>query len=276
MLARAVTYYLVDDPLKEGRTAACSLRELKGALMELDEGAKIRRVVKAPRVEGNEKTYVEAFEKSLKEKYGRESGRILGWVNFVRIGVGLTIAYLAFPTLFSFGSSLPFRMFGPWRGPLPPELAVGTYILGFIFASIPYAVVHAQTLRRAARGKELRKVCGLIGRLGEAELETVESEPLTSFLKNLRPSIEGARRGAKRLAEAKGLKEKIEACELLIANLEKMFRGARVHKLKGLDEFYHELQASFYSLKIELEEEKPWRNYGKLVKRALASPLPCP
>lgn len=276
MPARTVTYYIIDDPLKEGRTAACSLRELKGALMELEEGAKIRRVVKAPRIEGGEETHVEAFEKSLKEKCGRESGRISGWVNFFRIGVGLTVTYLAFPTLFSFGSSLPFRMFGPWRGPLPPELAVGTYILGFIFALIPYAAVHAQTLRRSARSKELRKVYGLIGRLGEADLETVESEPLASFLNEFRASVEGARRGAKRLAEAKGLKEKIEACELLITNLERMFRGARIHKLKGLDEFYHELQASFYSLRIELEEAKPWRNYGKLVERVLASPLPCP
>ncbi len=265
-----ISYYLIQHPLKETKTIAYDRYELSHALNEFDEGMKIKRVLHIPdRGVGQEKM-IFSFEDSLADACMKESQRLRGWKHFLRIGIGGALTYLTYPTLFSLGMGVPFQIFGPWRGPIPTEIQIGSYILGAAAAIIPYAYIRGRTHKFSVIGSELNRYGRLIRDIKENEFRIIEDKNLIAFQKACRRIAEGTRSNAKKIQTTERF-ARLTACISLQKGFDELFRQAKIHQLIGLDEYYHRLYASFYNLQKKLEKPRFWRNDERYVKKVFES-----
>lgn len=262
-------YHLIRNPMSEGETIAYDKYELEKILEELEEGTKITRILNVPEKKDGQESMLLIFERGLCENYKKESQRFRGWKHFLRVGIGGAITYLAFPTLLAFGINLPFRIFGPWRGPWPTQIQIGTFTLGLIFALLPYLIVRSWTRKISAQGSELKKYGKLIPRLNQAELKLVENENLAHFYEDTEALVKAIHEEIKGLTQTKSKDKKLKACRNIQKYLQRIFGRTKSYGLYGLDEYFYGLQTSFYSLEKLMEKPRFWRNDEKYIRKII-------
>ncbi len=263
-----INYYLIQDPFGEREIIAYDHYEVERVLNEFSDGLEIKRILRVPKKRNGQEIELLSFESELAENFKKESQRLRGWKHFFRIGIGGTITYLALPNLFSFGMSIPFRIFGPWRGIIPTEIQLGSYILGIAAAIIPYLYIRNRTHSFSIRGTDLKKYSRLMRNISKVELRTIEDGKLREFQNASVELINKTRNHVKELQNGEQM-DRITACLNIQRNLEEFFRQSKLHKLKGLDEYIQNLLILSYRLQKKLEKPRFWSDYKKYTKNII-------
>jgi hypothetical protein len=273
-----LNYYLIENPLKDGKIIVTDKDRLKEIQEKISsEGAeKILHIPDRKWVYSKEiYEKVEKFEDWLKNMYRNEARELKGWCA-VYIGAGIAFSYLFFKPLFNFAYS-PVRYLFESRyeasiEEVPPEVVNRTVdigaqwfarVAGTTMGNLPFIVSIAYGIKKL---KEAKKLDELVKSIDKSKNITPKvNENLAEFEEKSKEIVNSIRNYTK-ILESGNRREKFNVCKKIEGEIQRLYNLSRTYNLDEVASYYQELSEKFLELEKRLKKPRFWRSEEKFIK----------
>lgn len=279
-----LAYYLIDNPLHEGKIVVTDKYLLSQILATYDEiGLKKTLYISSEKEEqitdSSCRNMVLESEQLFEIMYNEAVGEGLG-LGVLYLGTGIALTYLLFKPLFDLGAYWPprYRVQSIYQAPVedvPPEVVnspnlidqagqIFSRIAGLLLGSIPlfiglfFGIKH---IRRSRRNKRLVKK---IDHLKNLELEIKPNENLAKFHKDSENLIIKLREHVHSYQKAENRENKIQTCSKIEGILRRIYNISISYGCEELGSYYEDLENDISELKNTLKKPRFRRSEKRL------------
>lgn len=279
-------YYLIENPLKEGKIAVTDKYSLS-QILESYEHIGLKKTLHTPTEEKEKIDNSSRVEKVLEtenfmqSEYDAKAGGLLGLGVFF-LGIGMTLTYLFFKPLFDFGAYGPprYRVKSIYEAPVedvPPEVInnpnfidqagrIFSRFAGLVLGTLPFLIglyLGVKKLRKSRMHKRLSK---RMEHLTNLELEIIPDSNLSSFQKESEDLIYEMREHAQEFLAGKSRETKLTICSQIEGKLRRIYNLSKSYGCDEVGSYYEDLESSFSELKNAIKKSRFWKPEKKYVQ----------